>query len=116
MGILDSILSDDLVTLTDTDFFGESALYTPVAAGGPAVPVQGLAVRMPIADNGGSAKTKWVEFTVSADAKVGIPVKPVKNRDTITIAWNIGDTPAAFLIVEIEEQDAGGWRLKLKLN
>jgi len=113
MGILDSTFSDDLVTLTDVDFFGEPAVYTP--AGGTPRSVQVLVIRDPLVANGGERiATKSVTINVSADSRVGIPAKPARNADTITVAWNLGDAPKAYVIVEIVAQDAGGWHLKLK--
>ena len=114
MGILDSILADDLATLTDPDFFGETVTYTDGVGGSP-VQIQGVAVRKPLTGNGEArAAVKLIDFQVSANASIGIPTKPVRNKGTITIAWMIGDTPTAFLIVDVLEQDAGGWMLKLK--
>ena len=115
MGILDSILSDDFATLTDPDFFGESVSYTAVAAGASPVLIDALVLRDPLVANGGErTATRRVEIVVSADPRVGIPAKPARNQDTITVAWNLGDVPAAYLITEIVTQDTGGWHLKLK--
>ncbi len=116
MGIYDSIFTDDLTTLTDPDFFGESAIYvaTPLSSG---VPIQLYAKRQPLTANGEDrVATKTLEVWVSADPNVGIPMKPAQNVGRIIIAWGIGDTPKPYLIVELPEQDKGGWLLKLKGN
>lgn len=112
MGLLDDQMDIDAEAFADSDSFGESVVYTP-ASGSP-VTINAVIVRVPQESAAeGQGTTVHIEAFVRNDATYGVTTVN-RGGDKISVSWKKGGTAADFKVVEILDQDAAMWRLRLR--
>ena len=115
---VESLQADFKAVFLDDDLVAEDIVYTP--KGGTALNIRGVVHRNPLRQNperghpseSGSQSMHDIEIQISRSTVDGVAAVQA-HGDTVSVALNYGETPEAFRVAAIINQDPATWRLGL---